>query len=194
MLQNLTKELEFFRREENKEELHEILNIYNSKRHPVIPYQVDNMIISDSQTWGNINMCSIRQNFNMFDKIQKGLGKKKKPVEPVHKDPNAQLIEEEKNGFDTIGGKEINKEYLSELRLNGSIGVGGKGQAVRLTDQDEIRGQRAAEEYVFNIVASNKVRFSNKFIRKVIELKIKRSCLFSKNHVYKSFTIDLCSS
>ena len=53
MLQNLTKELEFFRREENKEELHEILNIYNSKRHPVIPYQVDYMIISASRTWGN---------------------------------------------------------------------------------------------------------------------------------------------
>ena len=30
MLQNLTKELEFFGREENKEELHEILNIYNT--------------------------------------------------------------------------------------------------------------------------------------------------------------------
>ena len=102
----------------------------------------------------------------MFHEIQKGLGKKKKPVEPVHKDPNAQLIEEEKNGFDTIGGKEMNKEYLSELRLNGSIGVGGKGQAVRLTDQDEIRGQRAAEEYVFNIVASNKVRFLTNSLEK----------------------------
>ena len=53
--------------------------------------------------------------------------------------------------------------------MNGSIGVGGKGQAVRLTDQDDIRGQRAAEEYVFNIVASNKVSFSIKIIRKVIE-------------------------
>ena len=53
MLQNLTKELEFFRREENKEELHEILNIYNSKRHPVIPYQVVYMIISERRTWGN---------------------------------------------------------------------------------------------------------------------------------------------
>ena len=60
---------------------------------------------------------------------------------------------------------------MIELRLNGSIGVGGKGQAVRLTDQDDIRGQRAAEEYVFNIVASNKVSFSIKFIGKVIESK-----------------------
>ena len=48
MLQNLTKELEFFKREENKEELHDILNIYNSKRHPVIPYQVYYLKISDS--------------------------------------------------------------------------------------------------------------------------------------------------
>ena len=64
--------------------------------------------------------------------------------------------------------------------MNGSSGVGGKGQAVRLTDQDEIRGQRAAEEYVFNIVASNKVRFSNKFIRKVIELKNLKN---SKDHI-----------
>ena len=110
----------------------------------------------------------------MFHEIQKGLGKKKKPVEPVPKDPNAQIIEEEKNGFETIGGKEISNEYLIELRLNGSIGVGGKGQAVRLTDQDDIRGQRAAEEYVFNIVASNKVSFSIKFIRKVIESKKNR--------------------
>ena len=63
---------------------------------------------------------------------------------------------------------------MIELRLNGSIGVGGKGQAVRLTDQDDIRGQRAAEEYVFNIVASNKVSFSIKIIRKVIESKNNR--------------------
>ena len=77
--------------------------------------------------------------------------------------------------------------------MNGSIGVGGKGQAVRLTDQDEIKGQRAAEEYVFNIVASNKVSLSIKFIRKVIELQ-KNSCLFSKNHLYESFTTDLSSS
>jgi hypothetical protein len=38
-LQNLTKEMEFFERGENKEELHKILNEYNSRKHPNIPYQ-----------------------------------------------------------------------------------------------------------------------------------------------------------
>ena len=66
MLQNLTKELEFFRREENKEELHEILNIYNSKRHPVIPYQVDYMIISASCTWCNIILDKKYDNTSIY--------------------------------------------------------------------------------------------------------------------------------
>ena len=43
LLQNLTKELEFFQRGENKEELHDILNVYNSRKHPVIPYQVGSL-------------------------------------------------------------------------------------------------------------------------------------------------------
>ena len=34
------------------------------------------------------------------------------------------------------------------------------GQEVKLSKQDEERGQRVLEEYVFNIVASNKVIMS----------------------------------
>ena len=44
-LQNLTKEMEFFERGDNKEDLHRLLNTYNSRRHPNIPYQVVNIMV-----------------------------------------------------------------------------------------------------------------------------------------------------
>ena len=43
------------------------------------------------------------------------------------------------------------------MRKSASAGLGGMGQEVKLSKQDEERGQRVLEEYVFNIVASNKV-------------------------------------
>ena len=45
LLQNLTKEIEFFERGDNKEDLHRLLNNYNSRRHPNLPYQVVNIIV-----------------------------------------------------------------------------------------------------------------------------------------------------
>ena len=45
LLQNLTKEIEFFERGDNKEDLHKLLNTYNSRRHPNIPYQVVTIIV-----------------------------------------------------------------------------------------------------------------------------------------------------
>ena len=45
LLQNLTKEIEFFERGDNKEDLHRLLNTYNSRRHPSLPYQVLNIMV-----------------------------------------------------------------------------------------------------------------------------------------------------
>ena len=45
-------------------------------------------------------------------------------------------------------------------RKNDIKGVNLNGQEVKLSKQDEERGQRVLEEYVFNIVASNKVIIS----------------------------------
>ena len=82
---------------------------------------------------------------------------KKQRIDAEQRDIKSFTMDEDKEGFDTVGGKDIDNQNLVALRANGSIGPGGKGQAVRLTEKDEIRGQRVAEEYVFNIVASNKV-------------------------------------
>ena len=43
MLQNLTKEMEFFEREENKESMHKLLNLYNERHHPYQRYVVTTM-------------------------------------------------------------------------------------------------------------------------------------------------------
>ena len=45
LLQNLTKEMEFFERGDNKEDLHRLLNTYNSRRHPILPYQVVRIMV-----------------------------------------------------------------------------------------------------------------------------------------------------
>ena len=63
------------------------------------------------------------------------------------------------------------------------------GQEVKLSKQDEERGQRVLEEYVFNIVASNKVIMSlNMYIHT-------HFYVFTRIHqITLSFDLDIGSS
>ena len=61
------------------------------------------------------------------------------------------------------------------------------GQEVKLSKQDEERGQRVLEEYVFNIVASNKVIMSlNMYMHIYVFTRIHQITL--------SFDLDIGSS
>ena len=66
----------------------------------------------------------------------------------------------DKGEFSVIGNNNITQNGLNDLRKSGSAGLGGMGQEVKLSKHDEERGQRVLGEYVFNIVASNKVIMS----------------------------------
>ena len=62
------------------------------------------------------------------------------------------------------------------------------GQEVKLSKQDEERGQRVLEEYVFNIVASNKVIMS-------LNMYIHTFYVFTRIHqITLSFDLDIGSS
>ena len=63
------------------------------------------------------------------------------------------------------------------------------GQEVKLSKQDEERGQRVLEEYVFNIVASNKVIMSLHMYMHTHILRLTRL-----HQITLSFDLDIGSS
>ena len=93
--------------------------------------------------------------------IQNRLNAKRKSLENAHKNATSKKNNDEDKGrFDAIGlnSKDFDdRNYLKDLRRNGSLGPWNNGQAFKMSEKDEIRGERILDEYVFNIIASNKV-------------------------------------
>ena len=90
----------------------------------------------------------------------------------------------DKGEFSVIGNNNITQNGLNDLRKSGSTGLGGMGQEVKLSKQDEERGQRVLEEYVFNIVASNKVIMSlHMYMHTRIYMGLLRLYPFTPNHI-----------
>ena len=95
----------------------------------------------------------------MLSIFQKGIDIDKANTRNGHK-ARESSFKADKGEFSVIGNNNITQNGLNDLRKSGSAGLGGMGQEVKLSKQDEERGQRVLEEYVFNIVASNKVIMS----------------------------------
>ena len=95
----------------------------------------------------------------MLSIFQKGIDIDKANTRNAHK-ARESSFKADKGEFSVIGNNNITQNGLNDLRKSGSAGLGGMGQEVKLSKQDEERGQRVLEEYVFNIVASNKVIMS----------------------------------
>ena len=89
----------------------------------------------------------------------------------------------DKGEFSVIGNNNITQNGLNDLRKSGSAGLGGMGQEVKLSKQDEERGQRVLEEYVFNIVASNKVIMSLHMYMHTRIYMLLRLYPFTPNHI-----------
>ena len=119
---------------------------------------------------------------------QKGIDIDKANTRNRHK-AGESSFKADKGEFSVIGNNNITQNGLNDLRKSGSAGLGGMGQEVKLSKQDEERGQRVLEEYVFNIVASNKVIMSlNMYIHTHVYV-------FTRIHqITLSFDLDIGSS
>ena len=124
----------------------------------------------------------------MLSIFQKGIDIDKANTRNAHK-ARESSFKADKGEFSVIGNNNITQNGLNDLRKSGSAGLGGMGQEVKLSKQDEERGQRVLEEYVFNIVASNKVIMS---LDMYMHTRILRLYHFTPNHT--SFDLDIGSS
>ena len=115
----------------------------------------------------------------MLSIFQKGIDIDKANTRNVHKAKESRF-KADKGEFSVIGNNNITQNGLNDLRKSGSAGLGGMGQEVKLSKQDEERGQRVLEEYVFNIVASNKVIMS---LHMYMHTHILRLYPFTPNHI-----------
>ena len=127
----------------------------------------------------------------MLSIFQKGIDIDKANTRNHHK-AGESSFKADKGEFSVIGNNNITQKGLNDLRKSASAGLGGMGQEVKLSKQDEERGQRVLEEYVFNIVASNKVIMS---LHMYMDTDFEIFYVFTRLHqITLSFDPDIGSS